>query len=421
MKVLIINTSESKGGAAVAANRLMLALLSNGMQAKMLVRDKSTSNSNVTSVVNSRFEKLFAKTIFILERLQIFIENRFHKKNLFAISTGSTGFNITQHSLVKEADIIHLHWVNQGFLSVKEIGLLIKTGKPIIWTMHDMWPVTGICHYAGDCDNYFKDCGNCKFLKNNSSNDLSYQVFKKKKDLFSNAGIRYVACSQWLKQRGALSQLKTGNFFTSIPNPIDTNLFTPGDQSQARRELNLPQNKKLILFGALIASDKRKGLEYLIQATHLLADLHENVELVYFGEVKEEITAGFGLKTHSLGYISDSSLIIKMYQSADCFVIPSLEENLPNMIMESMSCGVPCVGFDVGGIPEMITHQKNGYVAQYKSSEDLALGIRTILAKSNDVLFKDTARKFVLENYSNSTVANRYIDLYKNVLKLRDK
>lgn len=416
MKVLILNTFETKGGAAVAGKRLAVALNKNGVQANILVQEKKTSDNIVNTIITSHFAKDKAFLSFVFERLQIFLSNRFSRKNLFAISTASTGMSITRNKLVKEADIIHIHWINQGFLSLKSIEKLIKTGKPIVWTMHDMWPVTGICHHSRECDHYTKDCGNCFFLNNPSKDDLSFSVFEKKKRIIKGAGIQFVACSEWLQKRSEISRLIEGNMITNIPNPIDTERFLPGDKISARTALNLPLNKKILLFGALIASDKRKGIDYLIEVTHLLKDLKEEVELVFCGEIKEKLSSAFGLKSHSLGYVSNPELIVKMYQAADCFVIPSLEENLPNMIMEAMSCGIPCVGFKTGGIPEMIQHKKTGYISEYKSAEDFANGIRYVLENTEEKQLSLTSREFVLANYSEKSVSNRYIEIYNKLI-----
>ena len=412
MKVLLINTFETKGGAAVACKRLARALQKQGADVSILVCEKKITDSFVSSVIKSNLDKLHFKFNFLEERLHIFLVNHFHRKNLFAVSIASKGFNIVDHPLVKEADVIHLNWINQGFLSIIGINQLLKLGKPVIWTMHDMWPITGICHHSRECNRYMDDCGFCMFLQKPSKKDLSYHILKRKKKCFQGAGIHFVACSQWLQKRAEISALLIGNTITNIPNPIDTELFSPGDKDAARITLNLPKDKKLLLFGALIASDKRKGIDYLIEATHLLADLSENVELVFCGEFKEKTASVFGLKAHFLGYISDPDMIVKMYQAADCFVTPSIEENLPNMIMEAMACGIPCVGFNVGGIPEMIMHKQTGYVSANRSAEDFAAGIRYVLEKSDDTDFKESNRDFVLNNYSESAVANRYIKLY---------
>jgi Glycosyltransferase len=417
MKILLVNTFETKGGAAVACKRLAVALEKEGLDVHMLVEEKTTADRLVISLKESPLSRIR----FAYERFIIFLNNRLDRENLFKVSIANTGRDITKLAEFKEADIIHLHWINQGMLSLRDLEKITKSGKTIIWTMHDMWPITGICHHSGICSNYEKDCGNCHLLHAPSPKDLSFRVLRKKKKILPNSGIQFVACSQWLMHKAESSSLKKGNYISSISNPIDTEAFRPGDQKLARTELGLPTDKKLILFGAYSISDKLKGIDYLIEATQLLKDLKEEMELVFIGEEKEELSANFGLKAHFMGYISDTKKLITLYQSIDCYVTPSLQENLPNMIMEAMSCGVPCVGFHTGGIPEMIAHDKTGYVAQYKSSEDLAKGIRLVLKKSSDKAFKQANRDYVLSNYSEKAVARRYIELYEKNLTRRSK
>ena len=163
MKVLILNTSERTGGAAVAANRLMHALCKQGVEAKMLVRDKLSDDERVISVNQSWFQRRLNFLRFVWERLVIFLCNKLNRKDLFRVSIANTGVNVAAHPLVKEADVIHLHWINQGFLSLKGLRQLIATGKPIVWTMHDLWPATAICHSPGDCASYQTASAHCAF------------------------------------------------------------------------------------------------------------------------------------------------------------------------------------------------------------------------------------------------------------------
>lgn len=398
MKILILNTSERTGGAAVAAGRLEKALLQAGISVNKLVRKDTWLN---------RFR-------FYWERLIIFLCNGLNRKNLFAVSIANTGESIINNSLVKEADIIHLHWINQGFLSLKEIHALTKLGKPIVWTMHDMWPCTGICHYACECNKFQIKCDSCFFLKSRGK-DLSTKAFNQKSSLYKIAHVTFVGCSQWLTNRAKQSQLLQGKTVVSIPNSIDMLVFYQKEQKQAREELGLPQDKKLLLFGALNATDKRKGIDYLIAALEQLK--REDVELVVLGQVKEDIRNLFPIPIHPVGYLSDELKIVSLYNAVDLFVISSLEENLPNMIMESMACGTPCVGFQVGGIPEMIDHQVNGYVANYKDADDLANGIQWVLDHKDPQALSTACVKKVRENYSEEVVAKQYITLYESLLK----
>ena len=218
MRVLIINTSERIGGAAIAANRLMEALKNNGIKAKMLVRDKQTDQISVVELKKSWW-RIWQ---FIWERIVIWKANRFKKHNLFAVDIANTGTNISQLPEFTQADVIHLHWINQGMLSLTDIRRIIQSGKPIVWTMHDMWSFTGICHYAGDCTKYTNHCHDCPLLYKGGKKDLSYQVFEKKKKLFEGAKITFVACSRWLESLAKKSELIKDQTITNIPNAINT-------------------------------------------------------------------------------------------------------------------------------------------------------------------------------------------------------
>lgn len=398
MKVAIINTSERTGGAAVAAERLGKALKKSGIQVDKLVRKDTWLN---------RFR-------FYWERLIIFLCNHLNRKNLFAVSIANTGTDLSEESLVKEADIIHLHWINQGFLSLKDIEKLVKLNKPIVWTMHDMWPCTGICHHARDCEKFQTRCESCFFLESKNK-DLSTSVFDKKLSLYKNANIIFVGCSQWLANRAKKSYLLRGNTVLSIPNPIDTEVYHPIEQGMARELLGLPSEKKLVLFGALNVTDKRKGIDYLIEALNIIE--MQDMELVVFGQVKDDIRGLFPVPIHSMGYLSDESKIATLYNAVDMFITSSLEENLPNTIMESMACGTACVGFATGGIPEMIDHRVNGYIANYKDANDLANGIQWVLEHKDRQVLSDACVKKVRESYTEEVVAKRYMALYKELLQ----
>ena len=415
MRVLIINTSERIGGAAIAANRLMEALKNNGIKAKMLVRDKQTDQISVVELKKSWW-KVWQ---FIWERVVIWQANHFKKHNLFAVDIANTGTNITVLPEFTQADVIHLHWINQGMLSLTDIRRIIQSGKPIVWTMHDMWPFTGICHYAGDCDKYATQCHNCPQLYKGSRKDIAYRTFQKKKKLFEGAQITFVACSRWLESLAKKSDLIKGQTITNIPNAINTNLFKPRDKKQAREKCHLPQDKKLLLFGSVKITDKRKGIDYLVSACKQIAssypDFSKELGVVVFGNQAEQYTSLFPFPIYPMNYVSNEKELVDIYNAVDLYVTPSLQDNLPNTIVEAMACGIPCIGFNVGGIPQMIDHLHNGYVARYKSSEDFANGIHWILTDPEyDELSAQACRK-VLGNYSESIIAKKYTDLYNKV------
>ena len=222
MRVLIINTSERTGGAAIAANRLMDALRNNGIQAKMLVRDKQTNQVTVIGLKKSWW-KVWQ---FLWERIVIWKANHFKKHNLFEVDIANTGTDITTLPEFTQAEVVHLHWVNQGMLSLKDIRRIIDSGKPIVWTMHDMWPFTGICHYAGECKKYTSQCEHCPVLYKGHKKDLAYQTFRKKEKVLKGSHISFVACSQWLERMAKQSHLLQNQFVTNIPNAINTNLLS---------------------------------------------------------------------------------------------------------------------------------------------------------------------------------------------------
>lgn len=418
MKVLLINTSERIGGAAVACNRLMKALRNNGIQARMLVRDRQTDQVSVLSI-----SKGFLDVIkFAWERFVIWFANGFrNRKNLFAVDIANTGTDITVLPQFKNADIIHIHWINQGMLSLDVISKILCSGKPVVWTMHDMWQGTGICHYARQCTNYQTECHNCQYLSGGgSAHDLSYRIFKKKEKIFAGHNVTFVGCSKWIANQVSKSALLKGHTFISIPNPIDTKLFRPIYKENARKEFNLPLKEKLILFGSMKITDERKGLAYLIESCKVLAERHpelkEKWRVVVFGANSEQLTSLIPFKVYPLNYVSKPQRLVYIYNAVDAYVTPSLEDNLPNTIMEAMSCGTPCIGFNIGGIPEMIDHEQNGYVAKYRDSEDFAKGLYWVLESGNHQELCENARNKVLKCYSEDKVSRKYIELYENLL-----
>jgi glycosyltransferase involved in cell wall biosynthesis len=421
MNIVIVNTSERSGGAAIAANRLMKALRKENEDVCMLVRDRQTDDPLVHSVNTSWFRQQINRFLFVLERLIIFVFNKFDRAGLFRVSIANAGTDITRHPLVKQADIIHLHWINHNFLSLKNIEKLLKLGKPVVWTMHDMWPCTGICHHARRCNRYQYECGNCFHLHSTCRKDISHRIFQKKKKILKNSRIAFVGCSNWLANRAHLSALLPEESVYSIPNPLDINKFKMTNQEEARKQLGLPPDKYLLLFGALNVTDKRKGIDYLMaglkQLENQSPETYQKIELVIFGQIKSEIRSLFNLPIHSMDYLTEESKIVSLYNAVDLFVTASLEENLPNTIMEAMACGTPCIGFNIGGIPEMIDHKVNGYVAEYKSAEDLATGINWCLNHENRNRLSEQALLKVKNHYAENIVAEKYIELYLKIQK----
>lgn len=417
MRILIVNTSELNGGAAVASNRLVAALNNNGEKAKMLVRDKSSENISVVKIPG----KVSAKWHFLWERLRVFMALHFRKEHLWEIDIANAGTDITSLPEFKEADIIHLAWINQGMLSLGNIDKIVKSGKPIVWTMHDLWPATAICHYARGCTSFKTGCNNCKLLPGGGSDkDLAFKVWNKKKSVYKNSNIHFVTCSRWLENQTKSSGLLENMSVTSIPNPIDTNIFSPQDKTEAKKALGLPADKKVILFVAQKVTDERKGAHCLIEALQKLKnenpEVAENCVVALLGGHAEELVEQISIPTYPLGYFSGDKNIAAVYNAADVFVLPSMEDNLPNTLMEALACGVPCVGFYVGGIPEMIDHNKNGYVAKAGDTSDLKEGIKWILSDADSKELRSACITKVTRCYSQQSVSLKYVEVYSSVM-----
>ena len=416
MRVLIVNTNERTGGAAVAAGRLVEALTNNGVKAKMLVRSKETDNINVVGLPR--------KHGWLIERLAIFARLHFSRRHLFEIDIANCGNDITRLREFKEADVIHLHWINQGFLSIGNLRKILDSGKPVVWTMHDAWPATAICHYTRGCGLFKSRCHNCQLLPDGGSeHDLASRVWKKKQRLLQGRLIHFVACSNWLAGEAKRSALLTGQSITSIPNPIDTRIYHPKDKAACRMAAGLPADKRIVLFVSQRVTDKRKGMEYLVEAVKTMTGEHPEMladtAIAILGGHAEELEGQLTLPVFPLGYVSDERKIVDIYNAADLFVSPSLEDNLPNTIMESLACGVPCVGFKVGGIPEMIDNGKNGYVAALRDAADLAHGMHWALCEADTKALSEAAVRKVATCYSQHSVASKYIEVYNQAMAYR--
>ena len=382
----------------------------------MLVRDKESDKLNIIGLNYN----LLALCKFVWERIVIWKANRFRRNNLFKVDIANTGTDITTLPEFVQADVIHLHWINQGMLSIKDIRKILQSGKAVVWTMHDMWPFTGICHHARECKRYETECHNCPFIfRGGNRYDLSWRVFQKKKKLYKVAPITFVGCSNWLTEKARSSELLIGQQICSIPNPINTNLFKPRNKQEARILCQLPLDKKLVLFGSVKITDKRKGIDYFVEACNLLAQKHpelkDSLGIVAFGKGSDVLKPLVPFPVYALNYVKDDHQLVNIYNAVDLYTTPSLEENLPNTIMEAMACGLPCVGFNVGGIPEMIDHLHNGYVATYLSAEDFANGIYWTLKESEYMTLSEEAHRKVATHYSESIIAKRYTEIYNKI------
>jgi glycosyltransferase involved in cell wall biosynthesis len=413
MKLLLLNTNDISGGAALAAYRLLKGLQQNGVQAQMLVQFKKSDDYSVIESL-TKWYKIFGILRPIIDSIPV----RFYRqrKKIF-FSPAILPNNISKKIKGINPDIVHLHWIASGFIRIETLA---KINKPIIWTFHDSWAFTGGCHILFDCKKYIESCGCCPILNSNKKRDLSYRIWKRKEKSWKTLDLTIVTPSSWLGECAKKSSLFYKTRVEVIPNGIDLNRFKPIDKNIARDILCLPKDKKLILFGAMgVINDQNKGFYLLKEALKKASSKkNKNIELIIFGSSKPKDEENLGFKTHYLGQLNDEISLALVYSVADVFIIPSIQENLPNTVMESLACGTPVVAFDVGGIGDMIVHQKNGYLVNPFDTGDLAYGIKWVLEDNiRWGKLSENARKKVVNEFDIVKVAKRYEDLYKDILR----
>lgn len=413
MRVLFVNTSDKLGGAAIAANRLMEALNKHGVNAEMLVRDKLTDNPRVHALPPSPLHRLR----FVAERAEVFAANRLRRHRLFEVDCATHGADVTVLPQFRAADVVHLHWVNQGMLSLKGIARILRSGKRVVWTMHDMWPCTGICHQARDCEGWRRGCGSCPLLYGGGRpGDLSARTFRRKAETYAAGPVRFVACSDWLAGIARQAPLLRGHEVESVPNPIDTAFYRPSDRLAARRELGLPVEKKLMLFVAYRVTDRNKGIDYLRDAVERICrrcpDMRPALGVVPVGREATALAGALACDVYPREYVSDERAMRLYYQAADVLAMPTLQDNLPNTVAEASACGTPCVAFRVGGLPQMVDHGKTGYLARYMDADDLAEGLLATLFSKYPDRMAAAARRKAAQAFSEEAVVARFRKIY---------
>ncbi len=436
VKVLILSTSDTQGGAAVAALRLADALDNIGVEVRVLVCKKRGVDAKVYELCRGKLNRYKHKWAFLAERAMIYKANGRDRSKLFHVSTSAFGLDISHHPLVAWADILHLHWINQGFLSLQGLERVATLGKAIVWTMHDLWPATAICHHPRHCTHFREEqpCGCCEQINSKQVRDLSRCVAERKKALYARLQPVLLGCSHWIAEQAAASTILSGRPILSIPNPINTDLFSPMDRAEARAALGLTfdcPSPYLILFGAVKADDYRKGIGEMSRTLQLLysdrPELRGRLKLITFGHLAPEAASMFpDFETVRMGYISSTETMKLLYNAVDLFVTPSLEENLPNTIMEAQACGTPSLGFATGGIPEMISNELLGHVSPYRSADDMADYIYRHWQASYDQDGQETpfggsqreaCRRSAVQRYDRTVVAKLHLALYEKLLR----
>lgn len=405
MKILHVNTDESQGGAARAAHRLYAGQRSIGADARMVVLRKSSKDPNVDAVPMNRLQRLIRRKTLQNDRPDATMYPGYHG---MVWSTGRISTPVPAFIARTLPDVVNLHWLGNGFVSVDNIS---RIQRPVVWTLHDMWAMSGGCHYAGDCERFLTGCGTCPQLGSSDPRDISFQTWANKQRMWGSLNLTVVTPSRWLADLVRASPLLHNRRIEVIPNGIDMQIYRPFDMAFARDVMRLPTDKKLILFGAQQVDDARKGLPYLAQALSQMGD-RDNVELVLFGANHPAIDVG--LKAHHVGMVDNDQVLALLYSAADVFVAPSVQDNLPNTVMEALACGTPCVAFHIGGMQDMIDHRQSGYLATPFDAVDLAHGLEWTMA--NRAALAGHARAEAAARYDIGQIAARYVALYAEVI-----
>lgn len=410
MRVVLINRSDSMGGAAIVTVRLMKALAQLGVDARMLVIDRRSNDRNIQAVGSP----LGNKVRFLLERLYIFLNDGLSRERLFKIDTGTCGIDISRHPWVRQADVVVLNWVNQAMLSLRDVAALAALGKPLVWTMHDMWNCTGVCHHAYECLRYQQTCHSCP-LSGKKGLDISTSTQRRKQRLYSHYPITFVPVSHWLAACCRRSSLMKDARIEVIPNSIQADAYSY--QRRHDSEIcSVDVGKKVIVMGAARLDDPVKGFDLLIALTHLIKErnplLASKLHLLLYGGIRDRtLLDRLELPFTYLGYAKDVNRIMT---NADIVLSTSRYETLPTTLVEGLASGCIPVATGSGGQADIIDHLQNGYVtAGNQDVAGLAEGMEWAVAASMD---RADLHACVVRKFDNSVVAGKYIGLFRTLL-----
>lgn len=411
MKVIHLNHSDITGGAARAAYRIHNCLLQSSVTSRMWVNVASAGDYTVHSTATRA-----ARMMMVLRSQMVSPIINLHKTQNTALrSPALLCSNWVRRINDSDADIANLHWVQAEMLSIADIG---RIQKPIVWTLHDMWAFCGAEHYCHD-NRWQEGYHRTNRPEHEFGFDLNRWTWLRKRKHWQRT-MNIVTPSNWLANCVRASALMRDWSVSVIPYPIDTERWKPLEKSTARELLGLPKDKPLLLFGAMGgSSDPRKGFDLLKDALKKLRyeSKISGTELVVFGERKPEIEPNFGFPAHFTGHLHDDFSLIALYSAADAMVIPSRQDNLPNTGIEAQACGTPVIAFNTGGLPELVEHKNTGYIAEQFDTEDLSNGIAWVLQNNNDNILGRQARMRTTTLYSETTIAQQYERLYKEILK----
>ncbi len=410
MKVLHLLTWDLRGGATLGAYWLHQALRGIGIDSVVLTNDKGDlEDPSVMSLADSGIHKL---RLAISRRIAGAPVGLYRGRRRLIFNTGLDGIDFTRHPAYRSADLIHLHWVN-GLVSV---GALRRIDKPVVWTLRDMWPFTGGCHYSLDCERFQAGCGRCPQLGSKREHDLTRLVLRnKQRSLPTNT--RIVGISHWLSDCAKRSVMFRKASVTTISNNVDTELFSPVEKRLARQALGLKDTDRIVLIGAQNISAFYKGFELFLEALPRLTTIRGELHVVSFGR-SDGVSEVPGIRMTSLGYLSDAADLRQAYSAADVFVAPSRMDAFGKTLAEAMSCATPVVCFDATGPKDIVEHRVTGYKAVPFEPSDLANGIRWVLDQPADSYAEmcRNARLRAQQRFDTRVIARQYHDLYRYTL-----
>ena len=406
LKVVHLVAGSLSGGAARGAYWLHKGLLAQGVDSIIITSSSMTLGEAQIISVAGGANKVLYKTHHQAEK-DILAAYPDKKEGFF--STGYYGFDFSKIPSFQLADVIHLHWINDNFF---ELAQLKSLNKPIVWTLRDMWPMTGGCHYAIDCERFKADCGSCPLLGSKQQFDLATEIQRNKAALLPK-NIHYIGISEWLSEQARQSSLLKNKRILTIANCIDTTEFFPLDKSIARSILGIQSSKKVLLIGATRIKDTYKGYDILRKV--LLSLDKSKYFLVVFGASNDSDIRELGFEYQRLGYLYDTVSIRLVYSSADVFLCPSILEAFGKTVAESMACGTPVVCFDNSGPGEIVEHHITGYKAKSFDVADMVAGIEYVCFHSDSKGMSESATKRVIKLYDKDVAARQYIELYNSV------
>lgn len=417
MNTLLLSIS-LKGGAGGAAYRLHQGLQGIGVDSQILVKTKHFDDEAVLLTPNPKLVRLASG----LGRLmgngnmdQLPLKLYRHREQAY-FHLQWLPDTIAAKAEQLGPDLINLHWTYGGWMRIETLS---KLKKPLVWTLHDMWPFTGGCVYSQDCNRYIERCGACPQLRSYKGRDLSRWVWRRKAKAWRDLDLTAVAPSSWLADCARSSSLFKNVRVEVIPHGIDTGKYKPLAKNAARRAFDLPQDKQLVLFGAW-SNDPRKGFNLLISALKRLAKCgwKDKIELVVFGFRQPGNPLNLGIRTHFIGKLRDETSMVLIYSAADVLVTPSTEETFGLVIVESLSCGTPVVAFDATGPKDLVEHMRNGFLAKPFDVGDLSRGIAWVLEdKDRHQRLSHRARKKVEQEFTLEQYAHRYQELFTEIVE----